>query len=56
NKEFGQWNDFFNDQNVAIPIIDRIVHHAQIFMLGGESYRLKNNLNQKKLVSKVDQN
>ncbi|MBA2650578.1 MAG: ATP-binding protein, partial [Legionella sp.] len=41
NKEFGQWNDFFNDQNVAIPIIDRIVHHAQIFMLGGESYRLK---------------
>ncbi|EOG1838100.1 ATP-binding protein, partial [Enterobacter hormaechei] len=22
-------------------IIDRIIHHSHIFMLGGESYRLK---------------
>jgi DNA replication protein DnaC len=41
--------DFFSDPNVAVPIIDRIIHHAQIFMLGGESYRLKNNLNQQKI-------
>jgi DNA replication protein DnaC len=46
NKDFTQWGDFFIDHNVAVPIIDRIIHHAQIFMLGGESYRLKNNLNQ----------
>jgi hypothetical protein len=27
---------------------NRIIHHAQIFMLGGESYRLKNALNEQK--------
>lgn len=48
NKDFTQWGDFFSDHNVAVPIIDRIIHHAQIFMLGGESYRLKNNLNQQR--------
>ncbi|WP_341582831.1 ATP-binding protein [Marinobacter metalliresistant] len=24
-----------------MPIIDRVIHHSHIFMLGGESYRLK---------------
>ena len=24
--------------NVAIPIVDRIIHHLKIFMLGGEHY------------------
>ena len=36
NKDFTQWGDFFCDNNIAVPIIDRIIHHAQIFMLGGE--------------------
>ncbi len=31
----------FDDDNVAVPIIDRIIHHWHIFMLGGESDRLK---------------
>jgi DNA replication protein DnaC len=56
NKEFTQWGDFFSDHHVAVPTIDRIIHHAQIFILGGESYRLKNNLNQQKLNKRVDQN
>jgi DNA replication protein DnaC len=42
NKEFTAWGDFFHDDNVAVPIVDRIIHHSRIFMLGGESYRLKN--------------
>ncbi|WP_422614814.1 ATP-binding protein [Methylobacter svalbardensis] len=25
--------------------MDRIIHHSHIFMLGGESYRLKSKLN-----------
>lgn len=45
NKEFTQWGEFFNDDNVAVPIVDRIIHHSHIFMLGGESYRLKTKLN-----------
>ncbi|MGZ4955205.1 MAG: IS21-like element helper ATPase IstB [Methylobacter sp.] len=45
NKEFTHWGEFFNDDNVAVPIVDRIIHHSHIFMLGGESYRLKTKLN-----------
>ncbi len=45
NKEFTHWGDFFHDGNVAVPIVDRIIHHSHIFMLGGESYRLKSKLN-----------
>ncbi len=41
NKEFNHWGEFFIDENVAVPIVDRLIHHARIFMLGGESYRLK---------------
>lgn len=54
NKEFTQWNDFFLDENVAVPIVDRLIHHSKIFMLGGQSYRLR----QKKAINQVnmDQN
>ena len=45
NKEFTNWNEFFIDDNVAVPIVDRLIHHSHIFMLGGESYRLKTKLN-----------
>ena len=41
NKDFTQWGEFFHDDNVAVPIIDRIIHHSHLYMLGGESYRLK---------------
>jgi len=41
NKEFNHWGEFFVDENVAVPIVDRLIHHSRIFMLGGESYRLK---------------
>ena len=45
NKDFTNWNDFFVDENVAVPVIDRLIHHSHLFMMGGESYRLKNKLN-----------
>ena len=41
NKAFTSWGEFFHDDNVAVPIIDRIIHHSHVFMLGGESYRLR---------------
>ena len=44
NKEFSHWGEFFIDENVAVPIVDRLIHHSRIFMLGGESYRLKINI------------
>jgi DNA replication protein DnaC len=45
NKTFTHWGEFFFDDNVAVPIVDRIIHHSHIFTLGGESYRLKSKLN-----------
>jgi DNA replication protein DnaC len=41
NKDFTSWNEFFFDENVAVPVVDRLIHHSKIFMLGGESYRLR---------------
>lgn len=45
NKNFTEWPDFFADDAVAVPIVDRIIHHSHIFMIGGESYRLMKKLN-----------
>ncbi|HFD13661.1 MAG TPA: AAA family ATPase [Crenotrichaceae bacterium] len=45
NKDFTAWGEFFVDENVAVPIIDRLIQHSRIFMLGGESYRLKHKTN-----------
>lgn len=44
NKDFTNWGDFFINENVALPIVDRIIHRSHIFMIGGESYRLKQKL------------
>lgn len=41
NKNFASWAEFFHNDAVAVPIVDRIIHHSHLFMLGGESYRLK---------------
>lgn len=46
NKDFTSWGEFFVDENVAVPIVDRLIHHSHLFMLGGESYRLKQKLTQ----------
>jgi DNA replication protein DnaC len=46
NKEFNHWGEFFIDENVAVPIVDRLIHHSRIFILGGESYRLKQRMGQ----------
>ncbi len=44
NKDFTSWHGFFFDDNVAVPIVDRIIHHSRIFLMGGESYRLREKL------------
>ena len=42
NKPFGRWGEVFGDDVVAAAMIDRLVHHAEIISLKGDSYRLKN--------------
>jgi DNA replication protein DnaC len=42
NKPFGRWGEVFGDEVVAAAMIDRLVHHAEVVSLRGDSYRLKN--------------
>jgi len=41
NKPFGRWGEVFGDDTVAAAMIDRLVHHADVVALKGDSYRLK---------------
>ena len=36
-----RWGEVFGDDVVAAAMIDRLVHHAEIIALKGDSYRLK---------------
>jgi DNA replication protein DnaC len=41
NKPFGRWGEVFGDDVVVAAMIDRLVHHADVVALKGDSYRLK---------------
>jgi DNA replication protein DnaC len=41
NKPFSAWGEVFGDEIVATAMIDRLVHHAEIVSLKGDSYRLR---------------
>jgi DNA replication protein DnaC len=41
NKPFGRWGEVFGDDVVAAAMIDRLVHHAEVISLKGDSYRLR---------------
>jgi hypothetical protein len=41
NLAFGQWHQIFKDEMTTQAAIDRLVHHAIILELNGESYRMK---------------
>ena len=41
NLAFSAWGAVFGDQAVAAAMIDRIVHHADVLALKGNSYRLR---------------
>lgn len=41
NKTFSAWAEIFGDPVAVAALVDRLVHHAEILVLKGESYRLK---------------
>ena len=41
NKPFGRWGEVFGDDVVAAAMIDRLVHHAEVIALKGDTYRIK---------------
>jgi DNA replication protein DnaC len=39
---FGRWGETFpDDDDVAAAMIDRLVHHAEVLTLTGDSYRTR---------------
>ena len=41
NKPFSARGEIFGDEITAAAMIDRLIHHAEILALKGDSYRLK---------------
>jgi DNA replication protein DnaC len=41
NRPFSEWNEVFPNAACVVSIIDRLVHHAEIIQIEGESFRLK---------------
>jgi len=41
NKGFDSWAEMLGDEVMTTALLDRLLHHAKVFNLDGESYRLK---------------
>jgi DNA replication protein DnaC len=41
NKTFSAWAEIFGDAVAVGAMVDRLVHHAEVLVLQGDSYRLK---------------
>lgn len=41
NRGFGQWGEIFGDPVVATALLDRLLHHAIVVSIEGNSYRLR---------------
>jgi len=44
NRPFSKWAELMSDEAVATAILDRLLHHVQVFSLKGDSYRMKERL------------
>ena len=44
NRNFGRWGEIMSDDAVATATLDRLLHHAHVLSLEGDSYRMKDRL------------
>lgn len=44
NKSFGRWAEIMGDEAIATATLDRLLHHAHVFSLKGDSYRMKDRM------------
>jgi len=42
NQPFGEWDSIFPDNMMAVAAIDRLIHHATVINITGDSYRTRN--------------
>jgi DNA replication protein DnaC len=41
NRPFAEWREVFPNATCVVSLVDRLVHHAEIFPIDGDSFRLK---------------
>src|SRR6266545_1161964 len=41
NRGIASWGEIFEDTTVAAAILDRLLHHATVLQIDGESYRMR---------------
>jgi DNA replication protein DnaC len=41
NRPFAEWNEVFPNAACVVSIVDRLVHHSEILVIEGESYRMR---------------
>ena len=41
NRPFAEWREVFPNATCVVSLVDRLVHHAEILAVEGESYRFK---------------
>ena len=44
NKYFSDWGELFSDSVLATALLDRLLHHAHVINIRGQTYRLKDRL------------
>jgi DNA replication protein DnaC len=44
NRPFSKWAELMSDEAVATAMLDRLLHHVQVFSLKADSYRMKDRL------------
>ena len=47
NKSFKKWPEIFNnDTTLTSAVLDRLLHHAEVSVIEGKSFRMKNQINE----------
>lgn len=41
NRPFAEWGEVFPNASCVVSLVDRLIHHSEIIVLEGESYRMK---------------
>ena len=41
NRPFTEWGEVFPNASCVVSIVDRLIHHSEIIVIEGESYRIK---------------
>jgi DNA replication protein DnaC len=41
NRPFSEWNDVFPNAACVVSLVDRLVHHSEVIVIEGKSYRMK---------------